>query len=82
VEPAETAVARERLCKPTPVAGQWLGDRHVKATIVAHATIAKLLEAVFPVWSPPFSMRSVPGLYGKVFWTGLLLRASHAALPT
>jgi hypothetical protein len=51
VEPAETAVPRERLCKQTPVARQWLGDRHVITATVTHATIEKLLEAVFSVGS-------------------------------
>jgi hypothetical protein len=49
VEPAETAVAMERLCKQTPVARQWLGDRHAIAATVAHARIAELLEAMFSV---------------------------------
>jgi hypothetical protein len=56
VEPAATAVTRKRLCKQTPVARQWLVDRHVIAATVAHVQIAELLEAVFPV-------RSVSRLY-------------------
>jgi hypothetical protein len=51
VEPAERAVARERLYKRTPVARQWLDDRHAIAATVAHATLAELLEAVFSVQS-------------------------------
>jgi hypothetical protein len=51
VGPAEAAVAREPLCKQTPVAKQWLSDRHVIAATVAHATIAELLEEVISVRS-------------------------------
>jgi hypothetical protein len=49
---------QERLCKQTPVARQWLGDRHVIVATVAHATTAKLLEAVI-------SVRSVPRIYNS-----------------
>jgi hypothetical protein len=45
VKPAETAVARERLCKNI-----------APAAIKEHATMKKVLEAVF-------SVRSVPRLY-------------------
>jgi hypothetical protein len=40
----------------TPVAGQWLSSRHVKASTYTHATIEELYEAVI-------SVRSVPRLY-------------------
>jgi hypothetical protein len=53
VKPAEAAVARERLCEQAPVARQWLGDRHVIAATVSHATITEMLEAVFSVRSVP-----------------------------
>jgi hypothetical protein len=58
VEPAETAVARERLCKQTPVAKQWLGDRHMIAATSQPATMEELLEAVISMWSASFCMRS------------------------
>jgi hypothetical protein len=50
VEPAATAIARERLCKQMPVARQWLSDCHIIAATIPHATIAELLEVVFTVW--------------------------------
>jgi hypothetical protein len=56
VDPADTAVAKERLCKQTRVSEQWLGDRHVIAATFAHPTIAEMLEALF-------SVPSVPKLY-------------------
>jgi hypothetical protein len=56
LEPAETAVAKERLCKQTPVTRQWLGNRHVIAVTISHTTIVELSEAVG-------SVRSVPRLY-------------------
>jgi hypothetical protein len=42
----------------TPVARQWLINRHVVAATSKHATIEELLEAVF-------SVRTVPSLYKK-----------------
>jgi hypothetical protein len=45
VEPAETAVARERLCKC-----------HVSIATVAHATVEVLLGKVFSVRSMPTAM--------------------------
>jgi hypothetical protein len=72
VELAETAVGRERLCIQTPVARQWLGDHNVIAATVAHAKIAKLLVSVFSMWSAPFSVRSVRGLYANAGWTSLV----------
>jgi hypothetical protein len=64
VEPAETAVAKERLCIQKPVTRQWLGDRHVIAATVAHATIAELYSMRFA----PFSVRSVRELCGNAVW--------------
>jgi hypothetical protein len=37
----------------TPVARQWLSERHVTAAALAYATIEELLEAVFSVQSAP-----------------------------
>jgi hypothetical protein len=45
VDPAETAVARERLCKC-----------HVSLATVAHTTIEVLLGMVFSMWSAPTTM--------------------------
>jgi hypothetical protein len=62
VEPAQMAVAGEQLCKQMPVARQWLGDHHVVAAKVAHATTAELFEAVFSVQSMPrlYNMGQLP----------------------
>jgi hypothetical protein len=54
VKSAETAVARERLCRKDRVK-QWLKNRHVMAATDTHLTIEKLLEAVFSVQSAPSS---------------------------
>jgi hypothetical protein len=51
VGPAETAVARERVCKHMPLARKWFGDSHVIAATVPHGI--ELLEAMFSVWSVP-----------------------------
>jgi hypothetical protein len=54
VKPAETAVARKRLCKHA----RWLSSRHVMGTKDTHAAIEQLLEEVF-------SVRSVPRLHNE-----------------
>jgi hypothetical protein len=55
VEPSEMAVAREQLCKQTPVARQWFGDHYVIAASQL-ATMEELLEVVFSMWSVLFSV--------------------------
>jgi hypothetical protein len=47
VDPADTAIARERFCKQMRVTLQWLGDLHVIAVTTAHTTVVEWLEALF-----------------------------------
>jgi hypothetical protein len=47
VKPAETAVARERLCK-----------HHVSIAAVVHTTVEALLGTVFSMWPAPTAMSS------------------------
>jgi hypothetical protein len=55
------AVARERVCKHTPVARQWLGDLHVIAATVARATKADQLETVLSIGSMPRACKGTVG---------------------
>jgi hypothetical protein len=80
VELAETAIARERLCKQTPVARQWLGHRHMIAATSQPGTMEELLEAVFSLWSAPFSMWSVPSLCNEKLQDSLELVVRESAV--
>jgi hypothetical protein len=50
IKPAKGAVARERLRK-LMLLRHWLTLRHEKVATYTHATMEKLLETVFSVWS-------------------------------
>jgi hypothetical protein len=58
VEPAEKAIAKERLRKKTRVTRRWLSERHVTTATLTYATIEELLEEMFFV-------RSAPRLYNE-----------------
>jgi hypothetical protein len=57
VKPAETAIAREQLCKHALVR-QWLSSHYVMAPTDTHTIIEDLLEAMF-------SVRSVARLFAE-----------------
>jgi hypothetical protein len=50
---ANTSIARLQRPKQTPVARQWLNERHVTMATLMYATIKKLLAVVLSVWSVP-----------------------------
>jgi hypothetical protein len=71
--------SRECRCQGT------VGNRHVFAATVAHATIKELLEAVFSVWSAPrpciTTSNSSFREYMTCIFTSLLVGILHSHLP-